>query len=231
VHVTTTRSTETTAVLRTRKRVREPLAASGQQDWQHTAITFPHQLKATNIADSAVDLVIRAGCPPRAAACARPALLHVEAIVYRADLSYEDHQRHTGPPDTTWRAGITTILDAYGLTHDSNLTGELDTLAAYFDLETRIMRGQEPLTDDLIHTTCYQRSSHIRFLLRLAHHLTSLPPHEEFLGLAAHVFARDEITADRVSYEDDVADDSFNTLRLHATLHGPRAAADAHRAL
>ncbi|MET9290768.1 hypothetical protein [Streptomyces sp. NPDC003077] len=229
--LTTAHTVAVTALLRARNRVRGALSVTGESAWQHTAITFQHQLKATPITDTTVDLIVRLGCPPAAANCVRPALQHVEALVYRADLSYEDHQRHHTAPDTTWRQGIDAILDAYELTTDTALTGELDALDAYFDLETRIVRGLETLTDDLVHATCYQRSSHIRFLARLAHHLAGMPADEEFLRLAAHVFARDEITADRVTYESDLAEDSFNTVRLHAMLHGPQGAADAQRAL
>jgi hypothetical protein len=227
----TARTSDHAAVVRTRDRVTGPLSTADQTAWQHTAITFRHHLKATPITETAIDLMIRLSFPPSAAHCIRPALQHVEALVYRGDLSIENHQRHHTAPDTTWRQGIDTILDAYHLTADTALTGELDTLTAYFDLETRIIRGLEPLSDDLIHNTCYQRSSHIRFLVRLAHHLTGLPADEEFLRLAAHVFARDEITADRITYESDLAEGAFNTLRLHTALHGPQAAAGAQQTL
>ncbi|MFC0601082.1 hypothetical protein [Streptomyces palmae] len=220
-----------TAIVRTRDLVRGPLALAEQPAWEHTAITFQHQLKAMPITDTAIDLAIRLGSPARAANCLRPALQHVEALVYRGDLSFEDHQRHGTAADTTWRQGIDAILGAYRLADDSALAGELDTLADYFELETRIAGGLEPLTPDLLHATCYQRSSHIRFLVRLAHHLADLPLHEEFLRLAGHVFARDEITADCVTYASDLAEGSFNTLRLQAVLHGPRGAAEAQRAL
>ncbi|MBH1934244.1 hypothetical protein I5Q34_08030 [Streptomyces sp. AV19] len=61
--------------------------------------------------------------------------------------------------------------------------------------------------------------------------LADLPVDEEFMGLARHVFARDEIVADCVGYDEDVADDSFNTLRLHSRLYGSQKAADAQRDL
>lgn len=224
-------TTARTAVTRAREFVRSPLALTEPSAWEHTAITFQHQLKATPITETATDLIVRLGCPPSVADCLRPALQHVEALVYRGDLSVEDHQRHDTAPDPTWRHGVDTILTAYHLTTDAALVAELDTLCAYSELETRIVRGLEPLTTDLVHTTCYRRSSHIRFLLRLAHHLAGIPADEEFLRLAAHVFARDEIIADCVTYGSDLAEDSFNTLRLHTALHGPELAAEAQRAL
>ncbi|MCC2280768.1 hypothetical protein LKL35_36155 [Streptomyces sp. ET3-23] len=208
-----------------------PLERLDQQHWNETAVTFQHQLKACRVAGACTELLERLGYPQRAAAQLVPVLHHFEALVYRTDGDLEEHQRGGAGPKGSGREGIDAILAAYGLSHDTAIETELDTLVRYAQAETRIMQGRLPLTAELIRETCYSRSAHIRLLLRFALRLADLSVDEEFMSLARHVFARDEVVADCVGYEQDVRDDSFNTLRLHAHLHGPHKAADAQRAL
>ncbi|MEU9287509.1 hypothetical protein AB0D57_23000 [Streptomyces sp. NPDC048275] len=221
----------TQAIARTRAVARSLPDTAQDPAEDLTAITLLHHLKAIPIVLTCDDLLIRLGSPSRAVNVLRPALHHLEALVYRADLAFEHHQRGGPPPASTWRAGITAVMAAYGLADDPDLTAELDTLDAYSLQETRIIQGTEPVDTDALHATCYSRSSHIRLLLRFGLHLADLPVNEEFLHLARHVFARDEVVADCVSFEDDVADDSFNTLRLQVRLHGVDGAAEAQEAL
>jgi hypothetical protein len=221
-------------IVRAVTRARAPLTLADEPPWGRTAITLKHQLKACGVALTCTDLLERLGCPRLAADHLRPAVLHFEALVYRADLALEDQQQHAAAApdlDAAHRQGLETVLAAYGLSEDRAIAAELDAMDAYPRLETGILRGSEPLDDDVVHATCYARSSHIRLLLRFALSLAELPVGEEFLSLARHVFARDEVVADCVTYTEDLAEQSFNTLRLHVRLHGPGRAADAQRAL
>ncbi|MFD0385288.1 hypothetical protein ACFQ2B_32555 [Streptomyces stramineus] len=212
------------------ERVRGALGTATALASHRTAVTFRDQLKASMIVLTCTDLLEHLGCPRRAVDHLRPALQHFEALVYRGDLAYEEHQR-SGTLDTAWREGLDDILAAYGLATDAVVVAELAALDAYCRLETEIMTGARSLDTDGIHATCYSRSSHIRLLLRFAERLAGFTVGEEFTALARHVFARDEVVADCLGYPKDVAEDSFNTLRLQVRLHGVDRAAAAQEAL
>ncbi|MEV3933568.1 hypothetical protein [Streptomyces sp. NPDC049944] len=198
-----------------------------QVEEQSTRISYRHQVKAIPAASIAITIMRHLGAPALQMLYVQPVLHHLEALVYRGDLESE-HNQLTGRLhcDTSWRTGAEQILHASGLA-DSATLSTLDELQNYFTRETAVMIARKPVDDDTIRDLCYQRASHFRLLLRAWHLALERPYDEAFFRIARHACARFEIVQDLHTYSDDLADDSFNLLRLEVWQHGT-ANARAH---
>ncbi len=195
------------------------LSGRAEPDEDHTWVSFRHCLKAAGVVDGVCQGLRDRGFTQVEVRTVYPALLHVEALVYRGDLAYEESQKQgSSAPSTAWKSGIEEILDSFGM-HDDGLWDELEELDRYFRDESRIVLRLPQMTEALILETCYRRSSDMRLLVRLAHELTQRPGAEGYIRCSRPSLVL-EIWSDLLSYEKDVAEDSFNTLRVFGWVYG-----------
>ncbi|MBO8191656.1 hypothetical protein ITI46_08175 [Streptomyces oryzae] len=202
-----------------------PLAAQPPMDWERTAVTLRHQLKAGAVTQYCVRTLQLLGCPRDALDYYWPPLLHLEALVYLGDLAVEREQSHGVPAGPAWRDGIEEVLRGYGC-DDAATLAELRALEEYARWETEATGSRAaPGVGDLVRA-CHGRSSDVRIMLRFGRHLAGLPHSEAFDRLAGHLYAMGELTGDVVGYAADVADDSCNFYRMCVWSAGTEGARD-----
>jgi hypothetical protein len=198
-------------------RILTALTSPGWYDENLTRVSYQDHLRAAR--SFMGPLLPALGCSEAELRALYLILLPVNAVIYRGDRECEDRFRTGCPtPAVAWRFGVEEILTIHGL-HSVGTRTELDNLERYALEESRIMRGDVELTEDLFRAVCYRRSSDIRLLVRLACQLLDRPV-EGFLRLMRPILAWEEVRDDLGSYERDVREDSFNTLRIFATLYG-----------
>lgn len=207
----------------TRGRVQAVLGGDVAMRWGPTAIELRHQLKGSRAAVWCLRVLARAGVRQHVLDVLSPVMFHIEALVYRGDIEYENAQQDGGVADPAWREGVEEILRAYQIDEPAILAS-LAELDDYFRLESSILAGTTPLVGDLIQRTCYSRCSGATLLLRIGWRLAGLRPDERFFTLVRHLSAHDEISTDLPSYAEDLSEGMFNVYRLATWMYGPRAA-------
>ncbi|MFC9876326.1 hypothetical protein [Nocardia salmonicida] len=213
------------AEVRTRGRMKSVIDTDEAMRWDRTQIDLRHQLKASSPAIWCMRVLTNFGVAPQISAALLPVLLHVEALVYRGDFEYEDAQLEgkSAEVDPEWRYGIEEILRTYEI-NTPEVLGALTDLQDYFQLESAIMEGQEPLDATLIERTCYLRCSGGTLLLRVGCALAEIDYDEHLFTLIGHMSAHDEISTDLPSYQQDIDEGQFNVYRLATWVYGPDTA-------
>lgn len=198
--------------------------------WHQTRVSYYHSLKAARVLLKCNQLLRSIGYTEAEFLIIYPLLLHLEACVYCGDLEYESQQnKGFSFTVTTWKKNIETMLNSYEL-YDEKIEGELDNLEKYFVQESEIILKQVEIIDEsLLLNLFYIRSSDIYMLLRLVYKLKDIPYNESFFKLFKPWLVLEEIRDDLQSYEKDVAENSFNTLRLYVQLYGKEQAANKLR--
>lgn len=207
----------------TRRRVKSVLGDETLMRWSSTAIELRHQLKGSSAAVWCLRVLERAGVERQTVDYLAPVMFHIEALVYRGDIEYENAQTEGTAVDPQWRDGIEEILRAYNL-HEPGITSALAELDEYFQLESDILAGRTPLRGDLIHRSCYLRCSGATLLLRIGFSLAGIRAGEQFFTLVRHLSAHDEISTDLPSYAEDLSEGLFNVYRLSTWMYGPETA-------
>ncbi len=211
----------------TRRRMKSVIDHDEPVNWESTQIDLRHQLKASSPAIWCMRILTRHGIAPQVAATYLPVLLHIEALVYRGDFEYEAAQLEgtSIDVDPEWNYGILEILRTYEIATPP-VTGALSDLSDYFQLESAIMEGREPLTADLIERTCYLRCSGGTLLLRIAFALAGVQYSDDLFVLIGHMSAHDEINTDIPTYKQDIDEGQFNVYRLATWVYGSATAED-----
>lgn len=188
--------------------------------WEDTVVSYRHQIKATRTL-LRIDHILRlAGFTRAEFRLVLPLLHHIESVVYRADLLYEAVQQEgrVHVPGS-WTEEVTRLLEDHGAANEQVRT-EMARLEEYFVQESRLLLSEEtPREQDIIAVTAL-RSSDVRLLVRAAFALRGVPCDEHYLALLQPWLAINEIRDDLNSYEADVKEGSFNTLREFIRVHG-----------
>lgn len=206
-----------------RRRVQAVLGDEISMRWSCTTIELRHQLKGSSAAIWCLRVLERAGVERHVLDFLSPVMFHVEALVYRGDIEYENAQCKGTAVDPQWHEGIEEILRAYKL-DDPGILFALAELDDYFVLESSILAGRTPLRAELIHRTCYSRCSGAILLLRIGFRLAGIQADEMLFTLVRHLSAHDEISTDLPSYVEDLSEGLFNVYRLSTWIYGPQAA-------
>ncbi|WP_445634084.1 hypothetical protein NSTC745_05835 [Nostoc sp. DSM 114161] len=160
-----------------------------------------------------------------------PLLLHLEAYIYNGDLKCEEQQNKGNLyTETLWRKNVENLLNRYQI-YDLEIQNELDNLEKYFIQESEIMLGEVEINEQNFLNITYMRSSDIYFLLRVGYKLKGIPYNEDFFNILKPMMVIEEIRDDLESYEKDVAENSFNSLRIYVQLYGKEQAAQELRKL
>lgn len=153
-------------------------------------------------------------------------LLFVESMVYQADPEIEAGQRgaaHFFDVDP-WLARRAIVL---GLLKELELlTPEMealtDSLGRYWQLENQLM-AQATISYELIDQALQLRSSDLMLLHHILHALMGLPCRSEVFEALSAMETVFELEFDLREYEQDVADNNFNTYRMFVKLYGEEA--------
>ncbi|MBP2473786.1 hypothetical protein JOF53_002658 [Crossiella equi] len=155
----------------------------------------------------------------------QPFIRHYTAVMYRGDYLYEAAQRQGSATitDHSWRTELEELVDSYGVLTPEVRAGLAD-LERYFITEGRIVLGEVELSQRVIEDVLSIRSSDVFTLDRLLYLLSGQEVDEEYLAMLRPWTLLMELRVDIDDYAGDVADDSFNTIRLFHRLHGPERA-------
>jgi hypothetical protein len=206
-----------------RSRVKSVLGDETSMRWSSTAIDLRHQIKGSSAAIWCLRVLERAGVERHVLDFLSPVMFHIEALVYRGDIEFENAQCKGTTVDPQWHDGIEEILRAYEIDDPGTLSA-LAELDAYFELESDILAGRTPLHGDLVQRSCYSRCSGATLLLRIGFRLAGIEAGERFFALVRHLSAHDEISTDLPSYAEDLEEGMFNVYRLAIWTHGPKEA-------
>ncbi|WP_031026257.1 hypothetical protein [Streptomyces albus] len=192
----------------------------------HTSVTYLEKLKGSALVFEVHRLGSMLGCEQQVIARMLPLLLHLEGLVYRADLAYEAEQRGGGPAGTEWLRGMRTVLAAHDL-DTPRVEAQLSALREYFEEETRVVTGAVELDEAGLRELTHKRSSDLRLLTCVTClHTGHAAELDKVLWLLDPLVALREIASDLRSYRADCEEGTFNTLREYVRLHGKDEAFD-----
>ncbi|MEU2721864.1 hypothetical protein [Streptomyces smyrnaeus] len=186
-------------------------------DLTSTSITYLHCLKVSRVLRSEPRLHALLDCSPAEYGAIQPILQHLLAMTYRGDLTIEEGQRTSSELETHWRQGVECVLSLHGVL-DQETRDALDDLALFFERESRVMAPTGRPSPAEVAALLRLRSADLRIVLRVACKLLGRPVSEDFMQLVEGMQVLAEISDDLRSYEQDVREGSFNTLRLYAQL-------------
>ncbi|MCO1581689.1 hypothetical protein M8C13_38665 [Crossiella sp. SN42] len=200
------------------------LGADAPEFWSTTRVTYLESLKASRVMfldgyDTMLHLV---GVSEDTAKVFEPLVIHFLALVYQADLAYEEAQVNGSfEVDLGWRRDMEDLLEGYGLL-DQQARARLDDLQRYFELEGQLLLGQVEVTEDSVYEVLSIRSSDIALAIPLMLNLVGVDPRivDELVRVNKPLYMLWEIADDVPSYDKDVAAGSYSTIRMYAKIFG-----------
>ncbi|WHT21243.1 hypothetical protein N8J89_09360 [Crossiella sp. CA-258035] len=200
------------------------LGPDAPEFWSTTRVTYLESLKASRVMfldgyDTMLHLV---GVSEDTAKVFEPLVIHFLALVYQADLAYEEAQVNGSfEVDLGWRRDMEDLLEGYGLL-DGQARARLDDLQRYFELEGQLLLGQVEVTEDSVYEVLSIRSSDIALAIPLMLNLVGVDPRivDELVRVNKPLYMLWEIADDVPSYAKDVAAGSYSTIRMYAKIFG-----------
>lgn len=200
------------------------LPPEGPEFWSSTRVTYLESLKASRVMFvEGYDTMLRMiGVTEDTAKVFEPFVVHFLALVYQADLAYEEAQLNGSfEVDLGWRRQMETLLESYGLL-DTRARGQLDNLQRYFELEGQLLLGQVPITEESVYEVLSIRSADIALVVPIMMDLAGVDPRitEEVIQLNKPMYMLWEIADDVPSYAKDIVAGSYSTIRMYAKMYG-----------
>ncbi|MGW0521626.1 hypothetical protein [Crossiella sp. NPDC003009] len=200
------------------------LGADAPEFWSTTRVTYLESLKASRVMflDGYETMLHLVGVSEDTAKVFEPLVIHFLALVYQADLAYEEAQVNGSfEVDLGWRRDMEDLLEGYGLL-DEQARARLDDLQRYFELEGQLLLGQVEVTEDSVYEVLSIRSSDIALAIPLMLNLVGVDPRivDELVRVNKPLYMLWEIADDVPSYAKDVAAGSYSTIRMYAKIFG-----------
>ncbi|MCK2240128.1 MULTISPECIES: hypothetical protein [unclassified Crossiella] len=200
------------------------LGLDGPETWTSSRVSYLESLKASRVMFlEGYDSMLRMlGVTEDTAKVFEPLVIHFLALVYQADLAYEEAQLNGDfEVDLSWRRDMEELLESYGLL-DERGRERLDDLQRYFELEGRLLLGKVEVTEESVYEVLSIRSSDIALVTPLMLNLLGTDPRvvEEMVQVSKPLYMLWEIADDVPSYAKDIAAGSYSTIRMYARIFG-----------
>ncbi|GAA2826508.1 hypothetical protein [Crossiella cryophila] len=200
------------------------LGPDGPETWTSSRVSYLESLKASRVMflegyDSMLRMI---GVNEDTAKVFEPLVIHFLALVYQADLAYEEAQLNGDfEVDLSWRRDMEELLESYGLL-DERGRERLDDLQRYFELEGQLLLGEVEVTEESVYEVLSIRSSDIALVTPLMLNLLGTDPRvvEEMVQVCKPLYMLWEIADDVPSYAKDIAAGSYSTIRMYARIFG-----------
>lgn len=217
------------------ERISRTLAAGERPDsWQDNRISYFENMRAemSILNKTGGGYWHTIGCTPAEAKLVEPLVLHFYSLVYQGDIIYEAAQQagSSRVTDHSWKTRMQELLKNHNL-YDSRIQAGVDNLERYYVMEGQLLLGELPLTEEVIEEISFLRSSDLHVMIRVMDRLKGRTPNEQFYQLLKAPMALFDIGDDFDSYERDIADASYNSLRLYVALYGVEQAREKLQAL
>ncbi|MCK2240125.1 MULTISPECIES: hypothetical protein [unclassified Crossiella] len=201
--------------------------------WRQSGVPYAATLKGTSVLKFKGGDIYRRllGCSRAEYDLLQPLVVQWLALVYQGDEIYEDAQASgQSSAEGGWKQRMRDIAEGHGL-YEPAVGKEIDELERYYILEGQILLGEVELTDEVLQDVLRIRSSDFFSLLGVVFRARGERCTPDYEALLRSLWLLGEINDDLTSYAEDVAANSFNTLRLMVWRHGASGAVAGLRAL
>ncbi|MBP2473783.1 hypothetical protein JOF53_002655 [Crossiella equi] len=155
----------------------------------------------------------------------RPLMIQFYSLMYKGDFLYEQAQREgrSTITDHSWKREMIELVRSHRA-WDAGVARNIEELERYYILEGRVQLGEVELTEEVFREVNVIRSAVIDAMVRVLNNIKGVRNDEALYSLLVPFMLFLEVADDVRTYGPDVAEDSFNSLRLFVRMHGRDAA-------